>query len=433
MQNRAILITLRAAAIVIIATGLNDVIANAASRYEPLYLYLGAILLVALLDGVIVSLATATLCIGFYGLLFMPRADALSERMLIPAGAGLGVAILGSVIRGVVRSARRRRRPETLFPQTPPLLETSTVAQLAGDNGEVLAAIDELRGELRTVIADLGNVRGREELIADDLRISRARAIEAERQLSVARAEAGMAAARISELELDLRDTERHRNEATIERARADAEKSLRERTERALAEERAARERLQAEAAEFDTRLQTIVTHLASDHEADLGQAMSEKEEARAEARALQVKLAGLQRRYEEERAAATNPPRRPRVLVVHPDAELRSAALVTLERAGYEVVGAADGLEALRLAIASQPEAVIAESSMPKMDGRELCQLLKSQEKTAHIRFILLMRGHDVAPAQGDLTPDEVLRKPVPVETLKSTLASLLAPHTR
>jgi CheY-like chemotaxis protein len=81
------------------------------------------------------------------------------------------------------------------------------------------------------------------------------------------------------------------------------------------------------------------------------------------------------------------------------------------------------------LRVAIARQPEIVIAESSMPKMDGRELCQLLKSQEKTAHIRFVLLMRGSDKAP-HGELIPDEVLRKPVPVETLKSTLASLLAP---
>jgi CheY-like chemotaxis protein len=129
----------------------------------------------------------------------------------------------------------------------------------------------------------------------------------------------------------------------------------------------------------------------------------------------------------------ATTTPAARPRVLVVHPDADVRGAAGARQARAGYDVVGAADGLEALRVAIAAQPEVVIAESSMPKMDGRELCQLLKSQEKTAHIRFILLMRATDEVP-RGELPPDEVLRKPVPVETLKATLASLLAaPNTR
>jgi CheY-like chemotaxis protein len=60
--------------------------------------------------------------------------------------------------------------------------------------------------------------------------------------------------------------------------------------------------------------------------------------------------------------------------------------------------------------------------------MDGRELCQLLKSQEKTAKIRFVLLMRAGD-DPPRGEFTPDEVLRKPVPVETLRATLAGLLS----
>jgi CheY-like chemotaxis protein len=117
-----------------------------------------------------------------------------------------------------------------------------------------------------------------------------------------------------------------------------------------------------------------------------------------------------------------------RPRVLIVHPDAELRMSARVSLERAGYEILSAGDGLEALRTANAERPDVVIADAVMPKMDGRELCQLLKSQEKTAHIRVILLTRATD-EPPKGNLPPDGVLRKPVPLETLKSTLAALIA----
>ena len=115
-------------------------------------------------------------------------------------------------------------------------------------------------------------------------------------------------------------------------------------------------------------------------------------------------------------------------RILIAHPDADLRMSARASLERAGYEIVSAADGLEALRTAIAQNPAVVIADAIMPKMDGRELCQLLKSQAKTAGIRVILLTRATD-EPPKGELLPDEVLHKPVPLETLKSTLAALLA----
>ena len=483
MQNRGILIALRAAAIIVIVTGVNDVVASAVPRYEPLYFYLAAVGAIGLLDGVIVAVAAAILSVAFHALLFMPRADALSSRVLIPAAAAFVVAIVASLLRGLLR-ARRRHRPEPRFTATAtaiPLLETTPA------NDEVLAAIDGLRDELRTAVASLGTHRSREASLDDELRSARRRIIDAERALAASREEAAAMSGRIDELErfraeaaIERAARERAERDAASERlrgdemqralhdARADGDARVEARQrelatvhaetdlqvarvaqlERDLAAEREARA---ADLADFDARLQTIVTHLASDHEADLGQALSEKEEARAEARGLGVKLAALQRKFDEQREAGeallnetraaaqaeidrlrkeiAPPPARPRILVVHPDADLRSAASATLERAGYEVVGAADGLEALRVAIARQPEIVIAESSMPKMDGRELCQLLKSQEKTAHIRFVLLMRGSDKAP-QGELVPDEVLRKPVPVETLKSTLASLLAP---
>jgi K+-sensing histidine kinase KdpD len=118
VQNRAILITLRAAAIVIIATGLNDVLSSALPRYEPLYLYLAGIALVALLDGVILGLLTALLSLGFYALLFMPRADLLTARIVIPVAAVIGTAVVASIVRGFIRAARRRRAPEP-WPASP--------------------------------------------------------------------------------------------------------------------------------------------------------------------------------------------------------------------------------------------------------------------------------------------------------------------------
>src|SRR5688572_3383415 len=163
MQNRGILITLRAAAIVIIVTGLNDVIASAVPRYEPLYLYLAAIALVALTDGILLGITAAILSTAFYALLFMPRPQALSTAIIVPAAAGLGVAIAGAVVRGFVRARRPKR--ETHCAVTPPLLETSAVARVT-DNAEVLQAIDELRNELRSAIAEVSGSRRREEELA---------------------------------------------------------------------------------------------------------------------------------------------------------------------------------------------------------------------------------------------------------------------------
>jgi len=208
-----------------------------------------------------------------------------------------------------------------------------------------------------------------------------------------------------------------------------------------------------------FDQKLSTIVAHLAEDHEADLGKAVEEREAARAESRSLALRVDKMQKKLDEDHDTATRllgdsrtgaeremerlrariaelegktvpppAPLRKRVLIAHPDAELRTNARSSLERAGYDVLSAADGLEALRIAIAQRPDVVIADAVMPKMNGRELCQLLKSQEKTAHIRVILLTRPTDDLP-KGDLLPDEVLRKPVPLETLKTALAAVLA----
>src|SRR6185503_16928505 len=67
-------------------------------------------------------------------------------------------------------------------------------------------------------------------------------------------------------------------------------------------------RDELRAAAAhyqtDFDIKLQSIVSHLAEDHEQDLGTAIMEKEAVRAEARGMSMKLDKLQHRIEEERA---------------------------------------------------------------------------------------------------------------------------------
>src|SRR5687768_14285259 len=86
--SRAVLTALRAAAVLIVATGLNDIIAGALPNYEPLYLYLGAIAVVTLMDGVAIGVVTASIATFLYALLFGPRPQVLDKSVLFPAVTG---------------------------------------------------------------------------------------------------------------------------------------------------------------------------------------------------------------------------------------------------------------------------------------------------------------------------------------------------------
>ena len=178
---------------------------------------------------------------------------------------------------------------------------------------------------------------------------------------------------------------------------------------------------------------------HLASDHEADIGQMMMEREAAKAEARDLASKVKTLQKKLDEERGraatlnserpTAAGTTRRPAiVLVVHRDAGTRAMTKHALELSGYSVATAADGLEGLRVAASQSPDVVLAEAVMPKMNGRELVQLLKARPETARIKVVLIS-AHAADRERGDFRADDVLQSPSDFDAMRATLASVLA----
>jgi CheY-like chemotaxis protein len=278
-----------------------------------------------------------------------------------------------------------------------------------------------------------------------------------------------------------------------------------------AVVDEKAIRDKIEAE---WSEKLQTIVNHMATDHEADVGKSIEEREAARAEARNLAIKMKALEQKLEGERQnrdtladklrsaneeivalrsvpaplppsamptepmQAFNPPledafnppledeqqaradvlkfaeqanevlrqitspgtvpvpkdeKKVRILFVHHDPALRTLWRDNLAKNGFEVQTAVDGLEGLRSAMAQKPDVVIADASMPKMDGRELCQLIKSNPETASVKVILMTGIYTTeAPmetAVREFEADEMLRKPVKLDAMKNALASLLA----
>ena len=67
--------------------------------------------------------------------------------------------------------------------------------------------------------------------------------------------------------------------------------------------------------------------------------------------------------------------------ILVVDDEPAIRRLLTVTLGRAGYGVIEAADGREATRLASARKPDAVLLDLGLPERDGLEVLQSLKRE----------------------------------------------------
>ena len=115
--------------------------------------------------------------------------------------------------------------------------------------------------------------------------------------------------------------------------------------------------------------------------------------------------------------------------VMLVEDDRSVRRYLEVTLERSGYEVITARDGLEAMKLALASPIDAVVTDAIMPHLSGQQLARFVRSNAKLASVPIVLLTgQENKAAAAAPDDLIDAFLYKPVKAEELTSCLASLL-----
>jgi two-component system cell cycle response regulator DivK len=87
-----------------------------------------------------------------------------------------------------------------------------------------------------------------------------------------------------------------------------------------------------------------------------------------------------------------------RPRVLLVDDYPDAREMYSEYLEFSGFEVVEAANGMEALQQAAEECPDIILMDLSLPVMDGWEATRRLKADERTANIPVVALT-GHALA----------------------------------
>lgn len=83
-------------------------------------------------------------------------------------------------------------------------------------------------------------------------------------------------------------------------------------------------------------------------------------------------------------------------KVLLAEDDASMRRFLEITLERVGYAVVSAEDGLEAMQIALEQTFDAVVADAVMPNLTGHDLCRILR-QNANYENTPLLILSGFD------------------------------------
>jgi DNA-binding response OmpR family regulator len=117
------------------------------------------------------------------------------------------------------------------------------------------------------------------------------------------------------------------------------------------------------------------------------------------------------------------------PMALVVDDDADVVGMMSKTLRSKGFAVAGAYDGVEAIAAIEQRIPDIIIADLKMPRMDGYDLIQKVKTTPEWADVP-IVVMTGHGIDRSRIDVLDLAVtsLQKPFSPQDIADEVAALL-----
>jgi len=103
-------------------------------------------------------------------------------------------------------------------------------------------------------------------------------------------------------------------------------------------------------------------------------------------------------------------------RILIVEDEEDIASLLEYHFQKAGFRTDKAADGESALRLVESRTPDLIILDLMLPKVDGLDVCKLLRREKKTQNLPIIMLTaRGDEVDRVLGlELGADDYVVKP-------------------
>jgi DNA-binding response OmpR family regulator len=118
-------------------------------------------------------------------------------------------------------------------------------------------------------------------------------------------------------------------------------------------------------------------------------------------------------------------------KILVVDDEPAILKFVVKILEARDHVVLSASDGVSGLELAQAETPDVIVLDINLPKMDGLEVCRILKADEATRHIGIVMITAAYtsvDDATQGEDCGADEYVVKPFLREVLLHNVERLL-----
>jgi len=120
------------------------------------------------------------------------------------------------------------------------------------------------------------------------------------------------------------------------------------------------------------------------------------------------------------------------PHVLLVDDEAPLRESLTYTLQKAGFQVTTASDGLSAIKQFHKQVPDIVLLDLMLPQADGMEVCWRLRAFSDVPIV--MLTAKDHDMDEMRGrEAGADDYVTKPFEIDDLIARMRTVLDRHAR
>lgn len=116
-------------------------------------------------------------------------------------------------------------------------------------------------------------------------------------------------------------------------------------------------------------------------------------------------------------------------KVLVVDDEPDIIEILTYNLEKEGYEVASAGDGIKAVKTAVKFRPDVILLDIMMPKQDGVETCRQIRAiaELKNTYILFLTARSEEYSEVAAFEVGADDYINKPIKPRALISRISAL------